>query len=107
MTCPMVSTSPAACVEAHGAADGRCSTPRSDLFADEAPYESMPDIPSNVTFLDFSDSYCGPEVCPAVIGNVLVYKDDNHVSATYIATMAPVIGRAIDDALVPYGAGPS
>jgi len=104
---PRFATSPAACVEAHGAADGRCSTPRSDLFADEAPYESMPDIPSNVTFLDFSDSYCGPEVCPAVIGNVLVYKDDNHVSATYIATMAPVIGRAIDDALVPYGAGPS
>jgi hypothetical protein len=104
---PRFATSPAACVEAHGANDPRCDTPRSELLAEEAPYESMPDIPSNVTFLDFSDSYCGPTICPAVIGNVLVYKDDNHVSATYIATMVPVIGRAIDDALVPYGAGPS
>jgi hypothetical protein len=104
---PRFATSPAACVEAHGAADPRCSTPRSALFAEEAPYESMPDIPPNVTFLDFSDSYCGPRTCAPVIGNVLVYKDDNHVSATYIATMVPVITRAIDDALVPYGAGPS
>jgi hypothetical protein len=104
---PRYATSPSTCVEAHGADDARCATPRADLLAEEAPYERMPDVPPNVTFLDFSDSYCGPEICPAVIGNVLVYKDDNHVSATYLATMAPVVERAIDDALVPYGAGPS
>jgi len=104
---PRFTTSPGACVEAHGADDPRCDTPRSDLLTEEAPYESMSDIPSNVTFLDFSDSYCGPAICPAVVGNVLVYKDDNHVSATYVATMVGVITRAIDDALVPYGAGPS
>jgi hypothetical protein len=34
-----------------------------------------------------------------VIGNVVVYMDDNHVSATYVRTMKPIIERALDDAL--------
>jgi len=34
---------------------------------------------------------CGPDLCPAVIGNVLVYLDDNHLTASYSASMAPLV----------------
>jgi hypothetical protein len=39
------------------------------------------------------------DVCPPVIGNVLVYMDDNHLTATYLATMSSVLADAIDRAL--------
>jgi hypothetical protein len=34
-----------------------------------------------------------------VIGNVLVYLDDNHLTATYAATMAPIIEDRVHSAL--------
>jgi hypothetical protein len=48
-------------------------------------------VPDNVAFLDTADLVCGPELCPAEIGNVLVYLDDNHLTASYATTMAPMI----------------
>ena len=56
-------------------------------------------MPSNVSFADFTDLYCLPDVCPPAIGNVLVYLDDNHVSASFARTMAPAIAAEMDRAL--------
>jgi hypothetical protein len=44
-----------------------------------------------VSFLDLADYVCDDTRCPAEIGNVLVYLDDNHLTASYATTMAPVI----------------
>jgi len=38
---------------------------------------------------------CTDELCPAVIGNVLVYRDTYHMSATYAETLAPWLGRRL------------
>lgn len=38
---------------------------------------------------------CNDELCPAVIGNVLVYRDTYHISATYAETLAPWLGRRL------------
>jgi hypothetical protein len=48
-------------------------------------------VPPTVTFLDLADHLCDDARCPAEIGNVLVYLDDNHLTASYATTMAPVI----------------
>lgn len=96
---PRFGQSPSACVESRGAEAPECATPRYDLYAAEPPYEALPDLPSNVRFLDFSDYFCTAEVCPPVIGNVLVYLDDNHVSGTYMATMSAIAEKAITEAL--------
>jgi hypothetical protein len=45
--------------------------------------------------LDLTDSICGPEVCAAVVGNVLVYRDDDHLTNTYVRTLTPVVGRQL------------
>jgi hypothetical protein len=52
-----------------------------------------------VSFLDMADALCDPEQCPAVVGNVLVYLDDNHVTATYMRSMAPMVEERLDQAL--------
>jgi hypothetical protein len=32
---------------------------------------------------------CDRDVCPSVVGNVLVYFDAHHLTSSYVATMAP------------------
>ena len=59
-----------------------------------------------VTVLDFNDLNCGPEVCPAVIGNVLVYRDAHHFSKTFMISMTPFIERELGPALGWYSVDP-
>jgi peptidoglycan/LPS O-acetylase OafA/YrhL len=87
------------CVQQFGADAPECGVARADVYAATPPYEQTPDLPPNVYFLDMSDALCDPEQCPAVVGNVLVYMDDNHVTATYMRSMAPMVEERLDQAL--------
>ncbi len=68
-----------------------CGAPRHELYGHDPPWTARPDVPAGVTFLDIADAVCDAEFCPAEIGNVLVYLDDNHVSASYSTSMAPLL----------------
>ncbi|MGX9900268.1 SGNH hydrolase domain-containing protein [Arthrobacter sp. SA17] len=72
----------------------QCYVPRSDVFDPVSPTDEIKDQLPNVIFADFSDYFCNTDKCPAVIGNVLVYKDGNHVTATYAKTLTPMIEKA-------------
>ena len=37
--------------------------------------------------------------CPPVIGNVLVYRHMNHLTATYVRSLVPVLDQVIKKAL--------
>jgi len=45
--------------------------------------------------LDMSEAVCRDDYCRAVEGNVLVYHDAHHLSATYMRTLTPELGRQI------------
>jgi hypothetical protein len=49
--------------------------------------------------VDTSDYFCDATTCPPIIGNVIVYMDDNHISGTYMATVAPTMGAEIEQLL--------
>ncbi|MGW4114639.1 acyltransferase family protein [Actinosynnema sp. NPDC004786] len=88
---PRFSFSPAECAAANGLDPAACATPRSDLLTPDPPWAAVPDLPPNVSFADFSHYICEDETCPSIIGNVFVYLDDNHLSSTYVSTMAPFV----------------
>ncbi|MFB9904162.1 acyltransferase family protein [Allokutzneria oryzae] len=96
---PRFDYSPAVCAATNGVEAPQCNPPRSQILAPEAPYSSLANIPATVSFLDLSDYYCTESVCPPIIGNVHVYFDDNHVTATYMRSMAPLVKQAIDAVL--------
>jgi hypothetical protein len=52
-----------------------------------------------VAFVDIADAVCDAERCPPVIGNVLVYLDDNHLTATYSTSMADLLAGQIQEGL--------
>ncbi|OZM73638.1 acyltransferase [Amycolatopsis antarctica] len=95
---PRFDTKPVDCVQASGPYSPECDVPRSEVYASEPPYTSM-ETPPNVSYMDLSDHYCRPDVCPAVVGNVVVYLDDDHITATYMRTVAPLIQQEFEDAL--------
>jgi len=48
-----------------------------------------------VHVIDMSDYFCLAGSCPAVIGNVLVYRQGTHITKTYIDTLRPVVERKL------------
>jgi hypothetical protein len=35
------------------------------------------------------------DACPTVVGNVLVYRDSNHMTTTYATALAPLLDAAL------------
>lgn len=87
------------CVQQFGPSAPECSVPRAEVYPAVPSYSRVPGVPPNVSFLDMSDMFCDAEKCPAVIGNVLVYLDDNHITATYMTSMSSVVEERLDQAL--------
>jgi len=56
---------------------------------------SVADLPDNVTLVDLTEYVCPGGRCDAVIGNVLVFWDYSHMTATYSATLGPVMDEAL------------
>ncbi|MET0929133.1 MAG: SGNH hydrolase domain-containing protein, partial [Aeromicrobium sp.] len=88
------------CVERHGATDpDRCATSRRYGFEKfDGSAEAVERVPT-ASLVDMSDYYCGPAVCPSVIGGVNVYRDRTHLTNTFVLTLAPYLGDAIESAL--------
>lgn len=79
------------CLERTGMDARACGQDRTWRLADRSPILAVPDLPAGVLPMDVTDFICAPDWCSAVVGNVLVYRDTSHVTATYMRTLAPAI----------------
>jgi peptidoglycan/LPS O-acetylase OafA/YrhL len=86
------------CLAQHGRSAPECGIARAAVYASEPPWTELP-VPPTVTFLDLADQLCDAEQCPAEIGNVVVYMDDNHLTATYTRTMASAVDAYLEPIL--------
>ncbi len=75
-----------------------CSTPRSAAITAQNVLEESAQF-TGATFLDLSDHFCDAETCHAVVGDVSVYSDDNHVTRTYARTLIPYLRPLLTEAL--------
>ncbi len=66
-----------------------CGSNRAASFSPVPPTDAAADRLPGTRFIDLSRYFCADTFCPAIIGNVVVYKDDNHVTRSYMLTMAP------------------
>ncbi len=82
-----------ACLEDNPDDYSACSTPAGDLYSPAPPTDPAMSVLVNTSFMDLTTSFCNDVSCPSVIGNVIVYKDDNHVTATYMKTLRPIFER--------------
>jgi hypothetical protein len=71
-----------------------CAAPRSQALTSDGQAEAVQQVP-RAHLVDVSSFYCTATVCPPVIGHVLVYRDQSHITATYAATLTPYIERQV------------
>ncbi len=81
------------CLEKNPTDYSACGTQNVDLYSPFSLTDAVAAELPHTTFLDMTDYFCNELTCPAVIGNVIVYKDDNHVTATYMKTLESVFER--------------
>lgn len=88
------------CVSEHRrTAAESCAVPRARAVpAFDAQAEAVRQVP-RAHLVDVTSLFCTPEVCPPVIGNVLVYRDTSHITASYAATLSPYIEEQIVEAV--------
>ncbi|BAQ11138.1 acyltransferase family domain protein [Bacillus sp. OxB-1] len=77
----------------------RCAIPRDQGVSKEVPWEKTEGIPSNVVFADLTDYFCDQTTCHPIIGNIIVYRDNNHITATYAKTLALPLKEHLEQAL--------
>ncbi|VEH79897.1 lipopolysaccharide biosynthesis acyltransferase, m [Corynebacterium kutscheri] len=70
-----------------------CSIPRDSFYSTYDPAQKYAALYLNMTFVDTADWFCTKESCPAIIGNIVVYRDQNHISNAFAASTAPLIWR--------------
>lgn len=75
------------CVAANPTRPEACSTPKPKALHTDGLADAAAKLPG-VSIVDLTDRFCSDKSCPAVIGNVLVYRDANHVGDTYLSTLA-------------------
>ncbi len=81
------------CWEESGS-DGSCDVPLSTLLAQENPADELT-REGAVYSLDLTEFVCPGGVCTPVVGNVAVFLDDNHLSASYTASLSPAVVAAL------------
>ncbi|MET9226601.1 acyltransferase family protein [Lentzea sp. NPDC003310] len=82
------------CLERNSDDTATCGTPRAEAFAGEGdPLVEAAAAHPDTKIVDLTPWYCVGDVCPAVIGNVVVYRN-NHVTNLYSRTLAtPLLGQ--------------
>ncbi|HJR90546.1 MAG TPA: acyltransferase family protein [Aeromicrobium sp.] len=55
---------------------------------------------TDLIYVDMTDAICPRQLerCPPVIGNVLVYRQGTHITATYVSTLTKRLAHALDEA---------
>ncbi len=76
-----------------------CSTSRASSFAATNPTLDIVQEHPNVLPLDLTDGMCTETQCPAVVGNIIVYHDLHHLSATFVRSLIPELQRQMQAAL--------
>ncbi len=85
---------PADCL-AKGGNPQSCGIARSKVLVDQNPTLDFVARFPLLKPVDMSDAICRPDICRAVEGNVLIYRDAHHLSRTYVRTMTSELGRQI------------
>ncbi|GAA1913087.1 acyltransferase family protein [Microbacterium aoyamense] len=94
---PVWETDPNKCLRTRDAS--ACDGPRSELLVTDDPLRAAASGIEGVTLLDFTDVFCGEEVCSPVVGGANIYRDQDHLTVTFADTLAPWYAEAIEAAL--------
>jgi peptidoglycan/LPS O-acetylase OafA/YrhL len=87
------------CLSEHLGDAGACATPRAQAVdASGRDRERRVAEGAGARYVGVARWLCSPTTCPAVVGNLLVYRDDNHLTTRFVEWLTPVIAAETDAA---------
>jgi peptidoglycan/LPS O-acetylase OafA/YrhL len=93
---PTSPTDPPACLSGHIDDASECATPREDAArADRISGELAAADAHGATFVDTTDWFCTPRTCPAVVGDLLVLRDETHITPPMAEFLTPLLDAAL------------
>lgn len=72
----------------------QCQAPRDKVIANNSLVAAASRV-AGVQVIDLTDAICDAETCTAVVGNIIVWRDRHHMTATYAAALAPYLSDAL------------
>jgi peptidoglycan/LPS O-acetylase OafA/YrhL len=88
------------CLSGHLDDAQACSPARPDAVNDAGiAAEAAATTAAGGQYADITTLFCTPDRCPVIVGDNLVYRDDNHVTIEYAQALEPVLGAILDRAL--------
>ncbi|MEC3915041.1 acyltransferase family protein [Nocardia sp. CDC160] len=76
-----------------------CGLPRTEALSPQNPAVAPAAAFPNMHLIDLNDAVCEPDVCAVVEGNILIYHDEHHLTASYSRSLAPELGRQLEPIL--------
>ncbi|MGA0766178.1 MAG: SGNH hydrolase domain-containing protein [Ilumatobacteraceae bacterium] len=88
------------CLSANIQTVQNCNFERDEAI-NEQTAEILKGVWSNKTsrFVDLTDWFCTSQICPVVIGNMVVYRDISHISSVYALALTNVLMNQLEDSL--------
>ncbi len=84
------------CVAQHGSDYAACDEPTAQAVTKDPPTSyAAKAMAGKVPVIDLTSLTCGPRVCAPVVGNVLVFFDQHHMTAAYSQTLAPFLAKRL------------
>jgi peptidoglycan/LPS O-acetylase OafA/YrhL len=97
---PVMAADVVSCVTRYGvAANQHCSRSQATAVGASDPLVEAAAQASDAALIDLTSVYCQGGMCQPVIGNVVVYSDSNHMTATFVRSLASILGDRIAAAL--------
>ncbi len=88
------------CVSAHMDNAIACAPSRADGLNDAGmAAESAATAAGGGQYMNLSELFCTAARCPVIVGNTLVFRDDNHITTEYAQVLAPLLTEMIERAL--------
>ena len=84
------------------ATKGRCEAPLAQLLRSDPQIEAARKS-NSVALVDMNEYVCPSGLCSAVIGNILVWRDRHHLTASYSRSLAPFLDDKLQTILEQNG----
>ncbi|HEU4839998.1 MAG TPA: acyltransferase family protein, partial [Ilumatobacteraceae bacterium] len=101
---PSSTVDPPACLSGHRDDVTACATRRADaVHVDRISGEVAAARAHGARFVDVSDWFCTPVTCPAVVGDLLVLRDETHLTPPMAEFLTPLLDAALAPVLATLG----
>ena len=101
---PSSPADPPACLSAHRDDVTACAVPRADAVRpDRISGEAAAAKAHGATYIDTSDWFCTPTSCPVVVGDLLVLRDETHLTPPMATFLTPLLEAALAPVLASAG----